>query len=84
MVKHHAATYHGEPLLTLIPPQSVHFLENPLIQDIFDLSFDTDHVPLTSTERRLQETYVGKARAKELSGARGKRNVVTYDDYDDY
>ncbi|KAJ3054655.1 Interferon- developmental regulator 2 [Rhizophlyctis rosea] len=63
---------------------SVHFLENSLIQEIFDLSFDSNYVPMTSTERRLQETYVGKAKAKGLSGARGKRNVVTYEDYDDY
>ncbi|KAJ3040316.1 Interferon- developmental regulator 1 [Rhizophlyctis rosea] len=61
---------------------NVHFLENPLIQEIFDLSFDSAYVPMTSTERRLQETYVGKAKAKGLAGARGKRNVVTFDEYE--
>ncbi|KAJ3279517.1 hypothetical protein HK104_001410 [Borealophlyctis nickersoniae] len=60
---------------------SVHFLENPGVQQIFGLSFDRPAPTMTSTDRRLRETATGKARAKALNGPRGKRNVVMFDDY---
>nr|KAJ3422366.1 Interferon- developmental regulator 2 [Polyrhizophydium stewartii] len=56
---------------------SVHFRENPLLQHVFHLSFDGPAPgKITSTERRLYQTIVGKARTKALKQMRGTRAAV--------
>ncbi|KAI8930233.1 interferon-related developmental regulator-domain-containing protein [Entophlyctis helioformis] len=55
---------------------TVHFLENPLLHSIFEVSFDGPApTKITSTERRLYDSIVGKARSKALKGMRTSRTA---------